>query len=506
MKEIILFYPIATNLFQTVPYSLLYLDRTLRHLNINVIIFDEKHDEDFIDYIRENKGKILLIGMSVMISYQIVNAKKAAVAIKSFSQIPIVFGGWFPTVAPKIVLSEAFVDYVILGQGELPFRQLVEHLMENNYNLSQINGLGFKNENSIIINEDCVWSNIFDYPQVDFAKIDVENYLEHDGTTFQYIATTGCNCNCNFCILSSRKGSRHYANRVDLVINDLIYLLNRFPHITYIKFNDDNFFSNKIFVLEFCKQLQIKEIKLNWCASANIGEFYNKYSNTDIALIKKAGCNLIYMGAESGDNVVLKNINKSYQAQRIIDVLIKMKQEGIKASFSFMVAFPPLPYRDFDITIKFIMKLYRINNNLDVTVKIYLPVMPNNYQIEAFAQGFSMPNTYTEYENMVINGFNMPWITQKLKNTLFYFTDFYLPIFKKELPINSLHETQSIWKFFFTLFAPIVWIRFVFKFYRFNWDAKLGLLIINRINKRVNAKRNVSVLNNFMIGSTRIEK
>ena len=62
----------------------------------------------------------------------------------------------------------------------------------------------------------------------------------------------------------------------------------------------------------------IENLKLNWNASANIKQFLNTYNDEDIQIIRKAGCNLIYFGAESGDELVLQGINKNYKPEDII--------------------------------------------------------------------------------------------------------------------------------------------------------------------------------------------
>jgi len=505
-NKIILYYPIATNYFQSLPYSLLYLERMVRDMNVDVEIYDEKTDDNIITYLEKHASEILFVGLSVMMSYQIISARKFAEQVKKRTSIPVLFGGWFVTTVPELVLREDFVDFIIRGQGEIPFRQLTEALLSNQQDLHHIKGLGYKNGNNIIINDEQKWSNLFEFPCIDFDKIKLENYTEHNNTTLQYLATTGCNCNCNFCMLSALKGSKHYPNTVENILFDLVYLKKRIPQLKYIKFNDDNFFSNRKFVLSLCKAMINSNINTNWCASANVKQFHTQYSDEDIDLITRAGCDLIYMGAESGDNNVLKNINKKYTADTITNVLKILKKHHIKVAFSFMIAFPPDPYVDFDKTVRFIMTLYRITTKLDVSIKIYLPAMSNIYHDEASKLGFKMPRSYVEYEEKIKQGFNIPWIKNDISSWLFYFTAYYIPVFKHEIPVNSDPETHKMWKRFFFWHYPLVWLRFLFKNYKHNFDAKAALKKVSWIENKHQTGSNTNDLNNFMHGSTRIEK
>ena len=267
MKKVVLYYPILTDLFQGIPYSLLFLERNLRELEVEVVIIDQKFDSSFEKFILENKDDILAVGISVILSYQIINARKAAEYVKLISHIPIIFGGWFVTYNPKITLKEDFVDFVIYGQGEITLRELIIKLLNNENDFSNITGLGYKKNSELFLNTPRPWVNTFDLPDLDFQKINLKNYLEKENI-LQYIATRGCNCSCNFCMLGSNKGYYHFYNSPEKVIQDLKILKSKVNSLSFIKFNDDNFFTSRKFVMRLCELMIIENLKLNWNASA----------------------------------------------------------------------------------------------------------------------------------------------------------------------------------------------------------------------------------------------
>ncbi len=499
-KKIVLFYPIATNFKQGPPYSLLFLERMVRDVEVEVAIFDEKHDKGLFEFIKINQEDIILLGISVMLSNQIISARIVAEFTKTHTNIPVLYGGWFPTTFPEIVLSEEFIDFIIVKQGEIPFRELILKLQSDNNDYETIKGLGFKKEGSLILNEENKWANIFEFPRVDFNKIDITKYLEN-GNLIQYIASQGCNCQCNFCTFSIIKDIRHLTNKPENIIEDIVSLKNKIPGLTHISFIDDNFFSNRHFVMQLCNLFIEHKINITWNGSAHIKQFLTFYNEDDIKFIKKSGCIMIWCGAESADDSVLKKINKNYKKNDTINILRIFKRNQISASFNFMVAFPINPQIDFKRTLKFIMKILLLNRNLEIAVNFYMPFTKNEYYYEARKLGFSLPNSYKEFENVIMNGSEMNWVTPEMKRQIGYLGEFYLPILKLKYPLNTQDVLKQKWNLLFAIFYPLIYLRFATRFYRLNIDAYLGLKYLNYFRKKKGIE--VSNLNNFMTGFDR---
>jgi anaerobic magnesium-protoporphyrin IX monomethyl ester cyclase len=500
---VVLIYPIATNVVQGPPYSILFLERMLRDIDVDVVIFDQKHDKNIEKYIEENVSDIVLVGLSVMISHQIIEAKKIANFTKSISDIPILFGGWFPTTFPEIVLSEEFVDYIIIGQGENPFRELVLNLLEEKSEFNKIVGLGYKNERKTIINSIEPWANSFNHPPINLDLIRIEDYIQ-DGNMFTYIATIGCSCKCSFCTLSFVKDMKHFTDKPENVIDGLNHILKKHPEISHINFVDDNFFFNKNYVIRLANLIIERELNITWFGSAHLKYFLNSYNESEIDLIYKSGCRMIWCGAESADNEVLKELNKRYSKKDIIETLNRIKKHKISASFNFMVAFPPKPKKDFSKTLKLIMKLLCIDRSLEIAINFYLPFLENSFYFEAKKLGFAYPKSYDEFIQVLTNGFYMPWISKTMKRQVFYLGHFYIPIYKREYPLNTSENMKWVWRVFFFIFYPLVFIRFITRFYHFNFDAFLGMLLLRFFNKRRGVE--VTDLNQFMHGFDRYKQ
>ena len=100
----------------------------VRHLDIEVILIDERLNKDYIDIIRKINRRLLFAGVSSITGHQIVGGLKFSEAVKSITGAPVIWGGWFPTVFPEMILNDGYADYVCVGQGEVPFRTFTERM------------------------------------------------------------------------------------------------------------------------------------------------------------------------------------------------------------------------------------------------------------------------------------------------------------------------------------------------------------------------------------------
>ena len=124
----------------TPPYSILFIADYLFKRNVDVKIFDLRFDKlsQVFDAISNNDPEF--IGISVMTGPQIHYALKICESIKKkFNKIKIVWGGVHSTILPTQTLQNKFIDFVIRGEGERTYHELI-----SGKNTSQIKGLSFK--------------------------------------------------------------------------------------------------------------------------------------------------------------------------------------------------------------------------------------------------------------------------------------------------------------------------------------------------------------------------
>src|SRR5659263_74510 len=134
-----------------VPLSLLALARMIRN-DFDVNIINAVVDSDYRQNILDACDDALCLAVSSMTCYQIRDGIEVCKAVKEhYPALPVIWGGYHPSTEPVQTLNNLYIDIVIRGQGELPFKEVV-HKLRNNGSLKGIKGVSFKNGNRIVEN------------------------------------------------------------------------------------------------------------------------------------------------------------------------------------------------------------------------------------------------------------------------------------------------------------------------------------------------------------------
>jgi radical SAM superfamily enzyme YgiQ (UPF0313 family) len=125
------------------------------------------------------------------------------------------------------------------------------------------------------------------------------------------------------------------------------------------------------------------------------------YSDATWAKLKRSGCQMIFMGAETGSDALLKRMNKGGKSStdKTLAMAAKMREVGIVPEFSFVMGNPPDPMQDIDDTIGFIRRVKQINPATELILYIYTPVPHDRSELLKVAQdlGFRFPQSLEEW-------------------------------------------------------------------------------------------------------------
>lgn len=468
------------------PFSVMNLERMVRDLPVKTIIIDERIEPDYESVIVKHKDNLLMAGVSSMSGYQMISGKKFSQFIKKTVNTPIVWGGWFPSVTPEIALNEDFIDIVIVGQGEIAFRELVIGLLQNT-DISSIPGLGLK-ENGITINEPGPLIDEKLLPNVSLDIIEINKIIEINGCSepkyrsLNYIVGSGCPYNCKFCCLPTIWKQRSFCKDINTVMNDL-KKINKDYDVHKLGFNDDNFFSRQSFVMQLCDQMIKNDISIEWEANAHIDYFLRNFTTEDISVLYEAGCRSIKFGVESGDQEILEKINKKTTVESCRAVAKLLADTNIKCVFYIMVAFPWNPDKDFKLTLDFLSDVKLINKKLEVGINFFIPLPKTPLYEVAIDYGFT---PFTDFDNMIefISApYQGPWWNKDYRKELYDFIWFY---FKYANPNHYLTKNDEIIKLsriVNKIFYPLSVLRLKTKCRRFRLDARFYFFAKKIFNK-----------------------
>ncbi|MFA5175225.1 MAG: radical SAM protein [Patescibacteria group bacterium] len=321
-------------------HAVYYLDFSAEHFTVgNAEIILKKYKE--LDYIGFTATTPLIN-----------NALKIAeVAKKIFPQAKIVFGGTHPSVLPFEVMSNRFVDFVVVDEGEETIKEIVFGKKP-----SEIRGLCYKDNDKIVCNEKRpLISDLNKIPSPAYHLLPMKKYFPAVGSykrlpVMIMFATRGCPGRCTFCYRTFRGVVRRRSAKN---IIDEIKLLQKNYGINEVAFYDDTFTLFKDLIKDFCNLLIEAKIDIVWSCFTRV-DCVNKEILT---LMKKAGCHMILFGVESADEKILANINKIISLQQVKDVVKFARKINIQTRASFMFGNPGETIETIKKTISFAIDL-----------------------------------------------------------------------------------------------------------------------------------------------------
>jgi hypothetical protein len=189
-----------------------------------------------------------------------------------------------------------------------------------------------------------------------------------------------------------------------------------------VQFYDMNFFLSESHTRELMENLA--PLGLHWWCEGRI-DAISRYSDETLEWIRRAGCTMIFFGAESGSNKTLKEMKKGITIEQTIEVAKRMRKLGIVPEFSFVIGNPQNPEEDTHETISFIRKLKRLNPASEIIVQHYTPVPQRGKMYGGIDGGIvGFPSTIEEWATPRWYNFtirvnpSMPWLQPKTKKLI----------------------------------------------------------------------------------------
>jgi len=363
---------------------------------------------------------VRMIGMTVMPGPQLLSAVPIARALKErFPTVPIVWGGYFPSLYPAPVLRAPYVDYLVRGQGE---RTLVELLgvLEGRVDPASVSGLGWKDGGKSRLNAERVWEGPDAFPRVPWHRVDVPAYLRPSALGARsgvYQASIGCPYTCNFCGVIGAFGSREKFASPARTEADLSLLVARHG-MDSVHFYDNNFFLREDHALELCAR--IEPLGLRWWCEARIDAML-RFSDGTWRALRRAGLAMVFFGAESGSNERLRRMSKNLTVEQTLALAAKTREHGILPEFSFVFGDPDDPVDDVETNLAFLETLARVNPDLKLVAYFYTPTPQRRRTYGDVDPLAETPSTLEEWTTPEWLGWmthedpKVPWLAPALK-------------------------------------------------------------------------------------------
>lgn len=353
------------------PISVLTLAGHLMNQGFSVEICDSRTQDNIRDILVRNKEDLLYIGVTAMAGYQVVDGYLFSKYVKEqFPHIPVIWGGWYPTVAPDQCLESPFIDIVVKGQGE----ELLPEITAKMKTLTPINdvpGISYKQDGKLVHNPVQPLVDLNNFLPVNYELLDTSRYTLSEGI-LHYITSVGCPYSCTFCGVSSYLKRKWYGLNPERIVHEIKALCQKYP-IKRVMFFDSTLFVNLKKSKEMLKGFIRENLNFTWAANSYVDQVVN-FDDEMFELLHATKCSCLELGIESGSKRIREIFQKNFTDENIVKAVEKLARVGIPIRGNYIIA-PPLEKKeDFLATIRSMSFVKKAHPNNIVLTYQYIPI------------------------------------------------------------------------------------------------------------------------------------
>lgn len=313
---------------------------------------------------------------------------------KRYGCIVIVSGADMTDHAEKYL--ERGADYVLMGEGEETLGELIDilaltpnptseegneraqtiaPLQDNDSALYQIKSLAYLHEGRIIKTPPRpVIRRLDDLPFPAWELVDHAKYraiwVEHHGYySVNMVTTRGCPFHCNWCA-KPIWGQRYGVRSAESVVVEMAWLKANFQP-DHLWFMDDIMGIQDRWIEEFADELDKRSLHLPFKSLNRVDLLLRGQT---IPALARAGAKIVWVGAESGSQKILDEMDKGTTVAQIYEATRKLHQHGVKVAFFLQFGYPGETREDIELTLKMVRDL--MPDDIGISVSYPLPGTP----------------------------------------------------------------------------------------------------------------------------------
>jgi anaerobic magnesium-protoporphyrin IX monomethyl ester cyclase len=362
------------------PLGILYAAAVMREAGYAVSMFDTMllySPEEITTVLQQNKPKYVVVyddGFNYLTKMCLTNMREAAFRMiriaKSYGCKVIVNSSDSADHAEKYLNHGA--DFAIKGEGEITLRELVDTIEKGSEDFQTVPGLVFQKGDDIVSTmKREVLHDLDSLPFPAWDLIDLDKYKriwqKSSGYFSLNISTTrGCPFRCNWCA-KPIYGNRYNVHSPQRVVSELKTLIDKLG-AEHIWMTDDIFGLKPGWINEFVDIIEKEKLKFKFKIQSRVDLLLQE---NNIAALARAGCDTIWVGAESGSQKILDAMDKGTKVEQIYEATRLMKKHGIKPAFFLQFGYLEETKEDIEATLKMVTDL--MPHDIGVSVSYPLP-------------------------------------------------------------------------------------------------------------------------------------
>ncbi len=363
-----------------------------------------------------------LFATTGILGWMVSDATSAAERVRAaHPQVRRFVGGWFASVMPHLYLRDGLFEAVVLGQGELTFRELVA-AAQSGEPLEQVAGLALWRDGGVVRTDhrqvvgfdqliDPAWDLIdFEpYRQRQLLANSPGHYVRMPGPPWigrkkpyvgiTYFSSFGCPEPCTFCCSPQVTNRRWKAKPAAKILDDLQMLQERWGGFDVVRFHDANFGVMEKRTREFAEGLLERDMRIGWNAFIETYSV-NNYKESTLDACAASGYYVAEVGAETGHPDTMKRIGKPIVGDANFQAAARLHDRDIWASITYIIGFPYEPEESMMATIDEARRVQLRCPNSSTHVLPFRPIPGTKMYDQSLELGFRPPDDIHRWGNI----------------------------------------------------------------------------------------------------------
>jgi radical SAM superfamily enzyme YgiQ (UPF0313 family) len=409
--KVVLYNPRAV--FFSMPLALVALGSALDPEAYQVVVVDGRLEADPLARLVDECDGALLLGLTVLTGAPLRDALDVTRGVKrALPGLPIVWGGWHPSLFPLECLAEPALDAVVVGQGEETLRELAQRLVQGR-DLDGCPGTASRRGERPVLNPPRALGDLNALPRHDYSLIPLERYFRAKRRRqLDYVSSQGCRFRCGFCAdpnVYKRAWSGLDPSRVGAEVAELC----RRHGVEELAFQDETFFTQATRVEAICDELLARGVQAAWTATLRADQAC-RLSEALLAKAARAGLRRVMVGVESGSQATLDWMKKDMRVEQVLETAERLRRLGIGAIFNFIVGFPEESEESVSASLGLMKRLRALSPLFETPVFYYRPYPGTGIARAALERGYAFPRSLEEWAAFDYVGSRGPWVSEEM--------------------------------------------------------------------------------------------
>jgi radical SAM superfamily enzyme YgiQ (UPF0313 family) len=417
--RVLLFLPTYEGAVFGPPLGLLSLASSLQQAGFEPRIIDGAITPDSPAAIRQEVGECAAFGVSLLTGPMIRDAISASELVRDLRpDLPIIYGGWHPSLTPAQTLRESFVDVVVMHQGDATLVEVLRRL-KSGTSLEMVAGCWFKKKDGrIFSNPDRPPAALSSLPLPAYDLVDFEAYARLSGSRkLPYATSIGCPYACNYCtdmVFYNRRFNPLEARRI---VEEVTVLVER-HRLDEVALVDSNFLVDVRRAVAIARGFQEHGTKFRWTFQAST-DLLCRMSDNDVCLLAESGVTHIGFGTESASPEVLRRMNKAHQEiPDMFEAARKCHRAGIRMTFNLIFGYPGEEAADRNQTLRVMGEIAARFDNVTFSPNLFTPYPGIPIWPELRKLGLKEPRSLAEWASCGLGQAELPWLDGEECRTL----------------------------------------------------------------------------------------